>query len=362
MKIEFIPAERGLFAVRLPYSMELINLIKNIEGRRWVPGRKVWVFPDQNDNLRSILESILNNPALPQLDIFIGDPDILKLPHKAGIDITVYDELEKLKKELTVRKYSSKTIKSYIHYTGELFRFSGKSGETITRDDVISFISGYVERHDISSSTVNHIISSLKFYFSDVLKNNILFDMTRPSKDKKLPVVLSKEEVLKIMETTINLKHRTILTLIYSSGLRLGEAVSIQLRDIDIERKLISIKRGKGRKDRNTLLSDKFISILNKYIRTYKPGKWLFEGSIPEKHLSSRSVQNIFTNSLKKTGILKKATVHSLRHSFATHLLEQGTDLRFIQELLGHKSPKTTMIYTHVSTKSLKMIKSPLDT
>jgi integrase len=168
-------------------------------------------------------------------------------------------------------------------------------------------------------------------------------------------------ELLKILNSVDNLKHKAILMLVYSAGLRVGEVVKLKPEDIDSKRMLIHIKGAKGRKDRYTLLSEKTLEVLREYWRQYKPDKWLFEGARAGRYLSTRTVEKILEHACEKADIKKDVSVHTLRHSFATHLLEGGTDLRYIQELLGHTSSKTTEIYTHVSTKSLGKIKSPLD-
>ena len=215
---------------------------------------------------------------------------------------------------------------------------------------------------EASTSTLNTAINALKFYYGEVLGRKFVYEIKRPKKDKKLPVILSQGEVAKILSCVSNVKHKAILMLIYSAGLRLGEVVKLKQGDIDVGRGLIYVRGGKGRKDRYTLLSDVAMEALRHYLDKYKPVKWLFSGARKEKHISTRTVQAIFEQAREKVGIEKEVTVHSLRHSFATHLLEGGTDLRYIQELLGHKSSKTTEIYTHVSNRDLSRIKSPLDT
>jgi len=180
-------------------------------------------------------------------------------------------------------------------------------------------------------------------------------------KEKKLPVILDKDEALRIFQVLDNLKHRTMLMLVYSAGLRVGEVVKLKIEDLDSKRKLIHLHCAKGKKDRYTLLSDVALDSLRTYYKEYKPKDYLFEGAEGRKHLSERSIQQVFERAVKKAGIRKHVTVHSLRHAFATHLLESGVDLRYIQELLGHASSKTTEIYTHVSKKSLGKIVSPLD-
>lgn len=209
---------------------------------------------------------------------------------------------------------------------------------------------------------INQAISALKIFFKEVLKKpKVLINVPRPKKEKKLPDILSQQEVLRLLEAVDNVKHKAIMLLIYSAGLRVGEVVRLKAEDIDSERNLIHIRQGKGRKDRYTLLSSMALDALNLYIELYGPYKWLFPGAEPGRHITERSVQKVFDGAKERAGIRKDVSVHTLRHSFATHLLEAGTDLRYIQELLGHQSSKTTEIYTHVSKKELGRIQSPLD-
>jgi integrase/recombinase XerD len=189
-----------------------------------------------------------------------------------------------------------------------------------------------------------------KFYFID-----------RPNKEKTLPSVLSTEEVVEILKQTDNIKHKAILMTIYSAGLRISEAINLRIKDIDSDRMQIRVEQGKGRVDRYTLLSEKTVLILRQYFKQYRPSIWLFEGVKKGEQYSTRSIQSIFQSAVQKAGITKDVSVHTLRHSFATHLLENGTDLRYIQNLLGHANSKTTEVYTHITTKGFEQIKSPLD-
>jgi site-specific recombinase XerD len=185
--------------------------------------------------------------------------------------------------------------------------------------------------------------------------------LPRPKKERKLPSVLGYDEVVRILNSVTNEKHKTILFMVYSAGLRVGEVVRLKVGDIDSSRMLIRVRQGKGMKDRYTMLSEIALTQLRKYYQLYKPETWLFTGFKNEGHLTERTVQRVFEEARDKAGVSKDATVHTLRHSFATHLLESGTDLRYIQELLGHSSSKTTEIYTHVTEKSIVKIQSPLD-
>lgn len=183
----------------------------------------------------------------------------------------------------------------------------------------------------------------------------------RPKKESKLPDVLSLSEVKQILAQVQNMKHRAILYITYSSGLRVGEVVQLTTSDIDADRGIIKVRQGKGRKDRFTILSNTAYQLLQQYIDLYKPEKWLFPGQSLGSHLRERSVQKVFEQAVRRSKIVKKVSIHVLIHSFATRLLEGGTDLRYIQELLGHQSSRTTERYTHVSVKDARRIKSPLD-
>ena len=215
----------------------------------------------------------------------------------------------------------------------------------------------------MATSTLNSAINALKFYYGSILKKKFLYEIHQPRKDKKLPIILSKEEVARVLSVINNIKHKAILMLVYSAGLRVSEVVKLKHEDIDSDRKLILIKGSKGKKDKYTTLSNVALGKLRIYYKykSVKPKNWLFPGQREGSHISTRTVEKVFEDAVGKTGIKKDISVHSLRHSYATHLLESGVDLRYIQELLGHKSSKTTEIYTHVSKKDLGKIVSPLD-
>jgi integrase/recombinase XerD len=213
----------------------------------------------------------------------------------------------------------------------------------------------------LSISYQNQAVNSIKFYFEQVLgQNRKFYVIDRPFKAKTLPEVLSESEVKSIIDGIENLKHKCIILLIYSAGLRISELINLKINNIDAKRNQINIKAAKGNKDRYTLLSEKLLTYLRKYFIAFKPKEYLFEGNSGHAY-SARSIQMIFARACEKAKIKKKVTVHTLRHSFATHLLENGTDLRYIQTLLGHSSSKTTEIYTHITSKGMEHIKSPLD-
>ncbi|MDO9529197.1 MAG: site-specific integrase [Syntrophales bacterium] len=263
---------------------------------------------------------------------------------------------------LTLKRYSQSTVKSYLNAFN---RFALHFGEdriaNLDKSDIQMYLSDKIVKQNLSPSLQNLQINAIKFYYEKVLgRPSEIYNLPRPKKASSLPTVLSEEEVVSILKTVDNLKHRCLLYLLYSAGLRLGEVVNLSVTDIDSKRNLIFIRAGKGQKDRTSLLSQTTLNLLRTYYKEFHPTKYLFEGQDGGKY-SPRSVQAIFKRTLAKSGVRKQATVHTLRHSFATHLLERGTDLRYIQELLGHTSSKTTEIYTHVSQKSLGRIRSPLD-
>jgi site-specific recombinase XerD len=267
----------------------------------------------------------------------------------------------KIETELRSRKYSPKTHSAYIYFIRTLCRALQKTPEEITPGDVTQFLA-VMEKDGYSASAMNLALSAIKFFFKNVLKNDSISGQRRPRHDKTLPSVLSKDEIKKILDTEKNPKHRLLLMLVYSSGLRVSEAVALKKEHVDISRKVIYIKSGKGRKDRCTLLSEKAALFAGKYCEFYRIQTWLFPGQDANKHLSIRSAQHIFDKASLHAGIAKKTSIHGLRHTFATHLLESGTDIRYIQTLLGHASLRTTERYTHVARRNVLTIQSPLDT
>jgi len=264
--------------------------------------------------------------------------------------------------KLIQKRYSTNTIKTYVSYIKSFKEeFAGRNLESITTPEINAYLLRLIHTKGISKSQQNQRINAIKFYYEQVLgRKKAYFNLNRPKKEKRLPGILTVEEVELILKHCKNLKHKCILMTLYSGGLRRSELINLKITDIDSERMLIRITQSKGYKDRYTLLSEKLLKLLRDYYRFYKPRYWLFEGQGGGQY-SATSIANIFRKALKEANIKKYATPHTLRHSFATHLLEQGINLRYIQEILGHSSIKTTEIYTHVSSKQLTKIKNPLD-
>ncbi len=263
--------------------------------------------------------------------------------------------------KLQVLRYSKNTVNTYVSMFEEFINYyKDRDLLSLNENDIRKFLLSLVER-GVSYSYQNQSINAIKFYFEIVLGlPNRYYHIERPRKVDRLPLVLSVKEVQSIIKVTTNLKHRAILMTIYSAGLRMSELLGLKLTDILSDRGLILIRNSKGGKDRTTLLGKTTLLVLREYFREYKPVEYLFEGQKGGRY-SATSVQKVLKNSLKKAKIYKPATVHTLRHSFATHLLEKGTNLRYIQTLLGHSSPKTTEIYTRVSTIDIEDIKNPID-
>ncbi len=319
----------------------LIARIKTFEDARWSASNCYWHLPDTEANRLHF--------KLPLAQTLV--------PNAEGIA-----SIENFKRYLLSKRYSLNTINTYSEALKSFLTFCNtKAIKDITNEDVIAYNNDFILKNKFSSSYQNQIVNAIKLFFKIVKDSKIEIDkIHRPKREKTLPNVLSKEEVLKIIDSTENLKHKTLLALIYSAGLRISEAINMKLKDIDSIRMLIHLKNAKGKKDRYTLLSEKVLLLLREYYLVYKPKEYLFEGQFGGMY-SSRSAQVILKQAAEKAGIRKPITLHTLRHSFATHLLESGTDLRYIQDLLGHSSPKTTMIYTHVTNDSLKKIKNPFD-
>lgn len=276
--------------------------------------------------------------------------------------MTKSDLISKYKKALTLRNYSPNTINAYLRGL-EIFLsyLIAEKLERVTGHDLENFFFYTQKKLNYGYSMMKQLLASVKFLYNEVLKKPIDFDFNVPLKrPSKLPVVLSIEEVEKFINSFSNIKHKAMFTLCYSSGMRLGEIITVKVKDIDSDRMQIRIQQGKGRADRYSILAPKVLSLLRDYVQSYKPKEYLFEGQKGGQY-SSSSIQSLMRKHKLKAGIRKRATVHTLRHSFATHLLDNGTDIRFIQELLGHKHISTTQIYTHVSSRNLQEIKSPIE-
>ena len=276
------------------------------------------------------------------------------------LPMTSYQEKYNMSMEL--RGFAENTKKLYLEHLERFIKFSRKSPEACDYDDVRSFLLNAIKVRKLSHSYINSAYSAIKFYFETTLcREWNMKHIPRLKSRSFLPEILTREEVNQILAATDNLKHKAILTVIYSAGLRVNEAVHLKIADIDSPNMRIHIRQGKGFKDRNSILSEITLFLLRDYYRKYRPKEWLFPGIDPTKPLHARTPQVVFHESVKRVGITKKVSIHSLRHAFATHLLNQETPLLMIQELLGHADINTTAKYIHLTNAQVRGVKSPLD-
>lgn len=267
--------------------------------------------------------------------------------------------LQFLAQELVVRGYSRKTIKNYLSCNQDFLRFIGKSARSVTLDDIKRYLTVLRVHEGYTNTSLNNVISALRFYYETVLKRRMFVAMKRPKREQVLPVVFTREEAQKIIQSMTNPKHQLLLALAYSAGLRVSEIVALRVHDIDFASLTVHVKGAKGAKDRITIFSEKIRNDLQAQCSGKKPLDYVFAG-YDRRKMATRTAQKIFEYALSHSGIIKPATFHSLRHSFATHLLEQGIDARYVQELLGHSNIKTTQRYLHVTSNGVRSIRSPL--
>jgi site-specific recombinase XerD len=350
------------------YQNKVLNaIVKGIEAIKWSNEYTMYYLPNTKKNLDTIFNTF-RGVAWVNGTYFFGNAsgtgeemiclaDYKNRLPKSGVKYCpalFYDTLE-------IKMYSFATAKSYIHYFEKFINYFYKTDyNQLTEQDIQAYLL-LNQRQGASKSTLNLIINSIKFYYEVVMgMPNRFYAIHRPSKDQKLPTVLALKEVEDIIWATGNIKHKCIVSLLYSAGLRRSELIRLKINDIDSKRLLINVTDGKGNKDRVTLLSERLLQDLRTYYKRYRPKTYLFEGPTGLQYTGS-SINKVIKKATSTAGIRKNVSAHTLRHSFATHLLENGTDLRSIQVLLGHNSSKTTEIYTHVAKNHIEKIKSPID-
>jgi site-specific recombinase XerD len=337
-----------------------VDLVRTLPGRRWLAERKVWIAPHPQRALRQLEDMF----GVGRLNVTMHPP-----PGRGADTVmdagSARDTLLPVREALLLRGYSPRTQKVYLGHIRRFLEWSGHSVEEIPEDSshlAERYVLHLVVRRKVSRSYHNQAVSALRFLFETVGGGpGIEFSLPRPRKQSRLPTVLSQREVARLLSISRNLKHRALLLLLYSSGLRVSELVRLRPEDVDTERGLLRVRRGKGAKDRYTLLADRAVDAVWSWQRASPPHPWLFPGGRSGRHLTARSVQRIVARAAERAAIRKRVTPHTLRHSFATHLLEGGTNLRIIQELLGHASSRTTERYTHVARSTLERVRSPLD-
>ncbi|TPV31414.1 integrase [Paucihalobacter ruber] len=364
--------ERPQIGIYFGFNNHVKDQVKAYQGVKWSKTHRIFYVEDSNINRAELFKylnqfgywvdySAIKNTMLPKAQP-IQTNKLDKVGMYKELPQTHQDKLKRYIDYLRGKRLSDSTIKSYGYF---ILRFLHYHKDVMvnswTNEHIDLFMENVLAKEHYSISSHRQSVGAIK-YFTE-LCGMAAFDASgfeRPKKSKFLPVVLSKEEVIDILQATKNLKHRAVLALIYSSGLRIGELLNMELKDIDIDRSQVHIKNGKGRKDRTVVLSEVIKPLLYNYIQTYKPQRYFVEGA-PGEPYTAGSVRQFLRKACDEAGIKKRVTPHTLRHSYATHMLENGVDLRFIQELLGHSKPETTMIYTHVAQKDLMKVQSPLD-
>lgn len=360
--------EREVIWLRFDYNEALRQATKVIQGAHYDTKEKDWYFFKKDFNLNHCFQAFkgiayLDYTALKQAKT--AEPTTT--PTTKPVQDYSYRNTTLLPKGyhdmLIQKRYSEQTIRTYSAYMKDfVHHFKGKVLETLTTNDINRYIISLQEEYNISASQQNQRINAVKFYYEKVLKRDKTFyELERPRKKNPLPKVLSKQEVKRIIDSCTNIKHKCIISLLYSTGIRRGELLNLKIEDVNSDRMQIRIEGAKGNKDRLTTLSKNMLPLLREYYLAYKPQYWLFESQEKGKQYSEASIRQLLNKAVNKAGINKRVTPHMLRHSFATHLLEQGINLRNIQSLLGHSSIKTTEIYTHISTNDMTNIINPLD-
>ncbi|MBI1770016.1 MAG: site-specific integrase [Bacteroidetes bacterium] len=375
-------AHRGMncIAIRFPYNAELVKIVKLVPEATFSSTHKCWYVqrkPDSFDTIFKIFQqhkvwvdysklsskSLLNKKAATLL---APQETLVEMDEGKKQNTTETDDhlkaLRMMEQKLHLKGYSKNTAKTYREQFKLFLRFfSPASPAELGEQDIRNYLLYLVEKKKVSKSTQGQAINAIKFFYERILnQERKVYYLERPLREKTLPTVLNESEVVSIFKATANAKHRLMLMLIYSAGLRRSELLNLKRGDVDLERNIVFVRGGKGRKDRQSILARSLNSIIAEYFITYKPSQWLFEG-IDGAQYSASSLQQILRRAVSKAGVLKDVHLHTLRHSFATHLLESGTSTRYIQVLLGHESPKTTELYTQVSRVALDRIKSPLD-
>lgn len=351
-----------VIALHFDYNQELINRIKKISGAKWSQSKRYWYFNKADFQLRKVFDAL--NP------IAFLDYSALKSNNSPEQAEQKPEKVIKVKIEtptgylnlLDQKRYSENTKAIYLNYFGDYMRYFSKSVlEEITTEEINAYLLELIRTKNISASQQNQRINAIKFYYEKVLdREKVFFKIERPKTRKTLPNVLSTAEIKLMIDKTSNIKHKSIISALYSAGLRRSELLNLKLTDILSDQMQIKIRNSKGNKDRYVGLSKHLLQLLREYFREYNPKEWLIEGQKGGKY-SAESILKVVKTSAKKAGITRNVNAHMLRHSFATHHLESGTDLRYIQEFLGHSSSKTTEVYTHVAKTDFSKFKNPLD-
>ena len=347
-------------ALRFAKDKKLMMAVKGLSGRKWSVSLNCWHIP-WNQNL---LVELLAKLGSKSQDNRLMKATMSKYPGGHSLNEMQMLALKAYVEMLKLKNYSENTIKNYSSWFCVFMRyFPDRKISTLAKNEILDFLVKYSKTQKWSSTIQNQLINAIKFFYEKLLNRpKELYVLPRAKKELKLPVVFSEGELKRLLLAPKNLKHKAMLCLAYATGLRVSEITNMRMKDIDADRMVITIRKGKGKKDRQVMLSEGLLSILRRYYfeEKNKPREWLFEGKGNVQY-SIRSVQEVMKAAKKKAGIVKEGSIHAIRHSFATHLLESGTDLITIKELLGHSSIRTTLTYTHVSRKHISKVQSPFD-
>ncbi len=382
VRVEVVERD-SVLVVRLlaGFSTADLDVVRSLPGRRWDSARRVWIVP-RSDTAMEVLVNAFSRQGIRVTRVGeargnrhgVWDTEL----HHSNADAqrdgaarpsdqagSVDERVREFRAILTVRRYSPRTRKVYGGHVRRFLLWLDRNDRVLggsLQEPAETYLGWLVQTRRVSRSYQNQAISALRLFAEAVLETTApTIDLPRPRKETRLPAVLSRVEVAAVLAKTRNPKHRAILMLLYSAGLRVSEVVRLRPEDLDSQRGMIRVRQGKGAKDRYTLLAKRAVEAVERYVESYPTGPWLFPGARADRHLSTRSVQRVVKRAARTAGIRKDVTAHTLRHSFATHLLEGGTNLRVIQELLGHSSARTTQIYTHVARSALEGVRSPLD-
>jgi site-specific recombinase XerD len=366
--------EQRVIGIYFAKNTKLNSIIKQLPNAKWTQTHKCWYIPSTNEAYHALQLAV---KTLATIDASLLTPlatthnsivAVQQIPAATSVVLLkIHTEnahvLPNMQQHLQLKAYSASTIKTYTNEMAQLlYTLKSTPADTLSIQRLKDYLQYCYTTLQLSENTLHSRMNALKFYYEQVLnKERFFWEVPRPKKRIILPKVISEEKILKGLLSIENLKHKALLFTAYSAGLRVSEAVSLKVTDIDSDRMQIRVENAKGKKDRMVTLAKATLQILRDYFIEYKPNKYLFEGQHQHEHLATRTAQKIFQQTYKSLQLPSSISFHSLRHSYATHLLENGTDIKYIQELLGHNDIKTTLRYTHVSKKELGRIESPLD-
>ena len=351
------PARSQRFKIYIPYGCKVEReWLKTINSSYYHASQRLWSLVNTPENKKLVATKFKGKFSIQSLE------NTHKPLPRSNITPEITEQLWRCEQKFVLKAFSQSTIKNYLSELRYFFSFfSKRTYAEITKEEIEGYVYHLKSKYKCSDTKQNTIINAIKAYYEHVLgRSREYYDIQRPQKSKALPSVFSKGEIKQIIQVTDNLKHKAILLTIYAAGLRISEAINMRIKDIHSEEGYIFVKDAKGKRDRKTILSPILLDVLRKYYQQYKPAYWLFEGQEGGQY-SAKSIQQILRKAIDKSKVNPWGTVHTLRHSFATHLLEAGVNLRFIQTMLGHSSSKTTEIYTHILAINNKVVKSPLD-